>query len=373
MSFARYLASIYQYLYLILLTIITFISVSKYNHHKSSKRVKMQSNIGGELFLVLTMTLIFGLRPISGYFVDMYSYNLMLDIYKGDFFQFTWDTDNKIFDNFHHWWGSNGFDHQLFFLLIATIYCCCAYVGIKRLFKEHALIAYVVFLAGFSTFSYGTNGIKAGAAASIFIMALGYMNKLWICIPLMLVSLGFHHSMVMPIAAFLVTVVFKKSKWFYYVWFGCLILAVFHVTYFQVLFGDIADERGAVYLMATEQTSEAHIGFRPDFVLYSAVPVIIGYIFEMKRKKHLSKTYTTLIHFYLITNAIWMLCMYASFNNRIAYLSWFVYPIVIIYPFIDKANPDSKKYIRLRKTVLYHLAFTLFMVFIYYGVFHFGR
>lgn len=359
------LASIYQYIYHIFVAIITFAYVGRYK----SPTFKPSSSNMGETLLVIAVILFLGFRPISAYFVDMVGYASYLDRFYGVTFWFTWDTDNKIFDNLLTWWGGNRFDKQMFFLMMAIIYIGCAYIGIKRLFSNHALIALLVFLAGFSTFSYGTNGIKAGAAASIFIMALGYWDKLYVCIPLMLVSLGFHHSMVMPIAAFVVTLFFKQPKWFYYGWLACFFMALLHITYFQVLFGGMADEQGASYLMATEQTTVSHIDFRPDFVLYSAVPVWIGYQFEMKKSIKLSNTYHTLMHFYLVTNAIWMLCMYAEFNNRIAYLSWFVYPIVIIYPFLDTNNTDITKYKNLCKIVLYHLCFTMFMVFVYYGLF----
>lgn len=364
------IASIYQYIYIVLVAIVSFSDIGRY---KNAPTGRLSSSKGREWLLVVFMTLFIGLRPISGYFVDMSAYKFNMQRLQGSIFYFTWETDNKIFDNFFNWWGCSGFDLHLFFLIMAAIYFGGGYIGIKRLFREYAMIAYVVFLGAFSTFSYSTNGIKAGAAASIFIMALGYMDKLWICIPLILLSLGFHHSMIMPIAAFVLTIFFKNPKWYYYGWFACFLLAAFHVTYFQLLFGGMADEQGAGYLMATEATSEAHIGFRPDFVLYSAAPVWIGYQLEMKKNMKLSNTYHTLMHFYLATNAIWMLCMYAEFNNRIAYLSWFVYPIVIIYPFLDDKNTDPHRFIKMRKVVVYHLGFTMFMTFIYYGLFSLGR
>ena len=363
------IASIYQYIYLIFVAIITFAYVGRY----TSLDYRPSTNVSGEILLVVASILYIGLRPISGYFVDMGNYKTFLQQISGTQFWFTWDTKNVIFDNFIQWWGCKGYNMRLFFLLIAAIYFGCAYMGIKRLFSNYAFIAFVVFLAGLSTFSYGTNGIKAGAAASFFIMALGYRDKLWFCIPLMLLSLGVHHSMIMPIVAFVVTVFFKNPRWYYYGWFICALLAIFHVTYFQELFAGIVDEQGALYLNATEYTTDAYMGFRPDFMLYSSVPVMIGYWFEIKRKVQLSKTYTSLMHFYLVTNAVWMLCMYASFNNRIAYLSWFVYPIVIIYPFVDAYNTDINKNRKLRKIVIIHLSFTLFMYFIYYGLFSLGR
>jgi hypothetical protein len=360
----------YQYIYIIVVAIATMIHLNRYKH---SAFVLEHNDESVGLFWMIAMILFIGFRPVHYAFTDMGSYNRYLIMWQGDTFSFTWDTDNKIFDNLFRWWGCKGIEPQLFFLFMATIYFGCSYFGIKRLFGRYMLLAYFVFLAAFSTFSYGVNGIKAGAAASIFILALSFWDNILISVPLIMVSLGFHHSMIMPIAAYVMVIFFKKPKWFYYGWFMCFILAVFHVTYFQNLFGSMADEQGAGYLIVSENSTISHIRFRPDFVLYSAVPVWLGYQFEMKDRLILSKTYATLIHFYLVTNAIWMLCMYAEFNNRIAYLSWFVYPIVIIYPFLDSNNNDPQKFIKLRKVVAYHLAFTLFMLFIYYGLLRLGH
>lgn len=362
------ISSIYQYIYLGVVAVLTFICIRQY---RQKPAYEFRSSNG--LLLAIVASLAIGLRPISGYFVDMSAYSLALRRLNGEPFEFIKDTDNIIFDNLIQWWGSNGFNEQLFFLLIAIIYFGCAYIGIKKLFPEHTKIAFVAFLGAFSTFSYATNGIKAGAAASIFIMALGYMDKLWVCIPLMLVSYGFHHSMILPIAAFGLTIVLKKPQWFYFGWLVCFIFACLHITYFQSLFGNMADDQGSLYLLATSETTDAQMRFRPDFVLYSAVPVWLGYQFEIKHKAIISPTYKRLMHFYLAANAVWMLCMYASFTNRIAYLSWFVYPILITYPFLDKANPDPLKYTKLRKAVYYHLFFTLFMYIVYYGLLSLGR
>lgn len=364
------IASVYQYIYLGVVAVLTFIYVGRY---RKETTVLSESSSNSGFIMAVIATLAIGLRPISGFFVDMSAYSYYLDRILDEVFVFSWDVDNILFDNLIQWWGCNGINQQLFFLLIATIYFGCAYIGIKRLFPNHTLIAYLVFLGAFSTYSYSTNGIKAGAAASIFIMAIGYLDKYWLCIPLMLISYGFHHSMVLPIAAFAVTVFFKNPKWFYIGWLACFILACLHVTFFQSLFGGMADEQGALYLLATSETTDARMTFRPDFVLYSAVPVWIGYQIEIKKKVHISSMYRTLMHFYLTANAVWMLCMYASFTNRIAYLSWFVYPILIIYPFLDKENEDPFKFNKLRKAVLYHLYFTLFMYFVYYGLLSLGR
>jgi len=364
------IASIYQYLYLSVVAILTFISLGRY---KNCSALYGENNSLRGTLLTIIASLGIGLRPISGHFVDMSAYALSIRRLRGETFVFTTDTDNVIFDNLIQWWGCSGFSEHSFFLIIATIYFVCAFMGIKRLFPNHSSISFLVFLGAFSTFSYATNGIKAGAAASIFLLALGYIDKLWISIPLMLISYGFHHSMVLPLAAFAVAFLVKNPKLFYFGWLFCFILACLHVSYFQSLFGSLADEQGSLYLLATPETTAGRIGFRPDFALYSAVPVWLGYQIEIKNRYSISGTYRILQHFYLTANAIWMLCMYAPFTNRIAYLSWFVYPILIIYPFLDKENQDPYKMSKFRKAVLYHLFFTLFMYIVYYGLLSHGR
>ena len=69
---------------------------------------------------------------------------------------------------------------------------------------------------------------------------------------------------------------------------------------------------------------------------------------------------------YLMTNAIWMLCMYAEFTNRIAYLSWFQYPVVLIYPFL-KEQWGVNQYPLVKKIAYGHLVFTLFMELVFYA------
>ena len=366
------IASLYNPVYLVLVTIVTMRFAATYKANSGLKTFKYPSSTLRDWLIVSALILIIGLRPISGkYFVDMAAYAGGYMRLLGEPFTYNWDVDNKIFDNLFAFWYGYKLGIVKFFVLIAAIYFGCAYVGIQRIFPTHTLPAYFVFLAAFSTFSYATNGIKAGAGASIFIMALGFWDKKIICYALALVSLGFHHSMQLPVAALVIVTFIRNPKFYYAFWVVCLLMSIGHVTYFQNLFGGMTDEQGAGYLLATEETSEAHIGFRPDFIIYSAMPVAIGFYYEIKRGFK-TKIYSALIHLYITTNAIWMLCMYAAFTNRIAYLSWFLYPIVLIYPYLY-VESDSRKFLWFRKTMIYHLCFTLFMSFVYYGLLKLGN
>ena len=96
------------------------------------------------------------------------------------------------------------------------------------------------------------------------------------------------------------------------------------------------------------------------------MPILVGYWAVYKKRLQLSKIYTCLLNLYMTLNGTWMLCMYANFTNRIAYLSWFLYPIVLIYPYLNE-NWGPRRYKDFSKVMLAHLGFTLFMKFIFYA------
>lgn len=355
-------AAYYQTIYLILVTLMTLVVYSQYQSRNGLREFKHTTTdaIGGAL--VLFMVLFIGFRPVHGvYFQDMANYvTHYIYIHEGSAFYFNRDTDNLLFDNLFAWWGSEMLGYTSFFVLIATIYFSAAYLGIRKLFPNHRLTAYLVFLAAFSTFSYSTNGIKAGAAASLFILAMGYREKLAVCIPLVLLSWGFHHSMIMVVAAFMLTLFVKNPKLYFAGWVFCFLMAAAHITTFQHLFSGFTTEHGAEYLLGDGSEDGTKGGFRIDFILYSAMPVLVGWYAVFKKKMRLSPLYKDLLNLYLCLNGIWMLCMYANFTNRIAYLSWFLYPIVLIYPFLQEQWGKSR-YKTFGLVMLGHLGFTLFM------------
>ena len=353
-------AALYLPIYLLVVTILTVIVCQLYSS-SSITRGKERSNTFGAILLTLFMVLFIGLRPISGaYFVDMAGYASNYRQLIGDRFAFDSSTNNVIFDNAFVFMATAGIPLEMIFVIFAAIYFGMIYVACQRLFPKDTLLSLLVYLAAFSTFSYGTNGMKAGMAASTFLVALSYREKLWVSIPIALFTFGLHHSMALVIAAYVLTLFIKNPKYIFWGWLFCLLMSVLHVTFFQTFFANFTDEHGAGYLL-----SKRNSGFRIDFILYSAMPIWIGYkmIYEYKIK---SKMYTFLLSIYLITNGLWLLCMYANYTNRIAYLSWFMYPMVLLYPFLNlKWRRNQLRY--LPYLVYGHLAFTLFMSFIYYG------
>lgn len=314
--------------------------------------------------LCLFLVVFVGLRPYAYIFTDMSNYKEMWDRIAGATFIPTFRTTNIVFDNLFRLLASTNIDIYVFFVLMAAIYFGCMLFACKKIFSNSFFFSFVVSLAAFSTLSYGTNGIKAGAAASIFLLAIAYREKLGLSLIFSLLSYGFHHSMEVPIIIFFVVHIIKQPRYYFFLWGVCVLLALFHFTGAQELFATLGDEQGAYYMIAEEQYWVA-TNFRWDFVLYSCVPIVIGWIM-VNIYKIRDKGYFIVLNTYTACNSFWLLCMYAEFTNRIAYLSWFLYPIVLIYPFLKVQYASGQ--VRTAKIVSYlHLFFSLFMLFIYYG------
>lgn len=362
---ARY----YFHIYIWLVTLLSLFVFSQYSSYSQSRlQNNTQQHPMGVFLLTLFLVLFIGFRPISGrYFVDMAGYNQVYNMLKDDVFLFNWNVENKLFDNYLRFLASINIPIEIFFLSLAAFYFVGMAWACSSLFPQDKMAAFLVYLGAFSTFSYGTNGMKAGVAASFFLVALALHEKgkwLWMVL-FILLSWGFHHSMVLPVIAFAVCLLVKNPKWFFLLWGVCFLMALFHVSYFQHLFAGFTDEHSAGYLSSSEYVrNDLMGGFRIDFVLYSATPVVIGWIAVFK-KKIASRNYLFLLNLYLLVNSIWMLCMYANFTNRIAYLSWIMLPIVLIYPFL-KENWGTSQYKTFQWIAFGHLAFTMFMMFIYY-------
>lgn len=351
--------SAYLYIYLFLITFLTLLIV------RDRRNLQLRENLSSSVLLCLVLILFIGLRPpYGGYFGDSANYANSWGVKEWQ--GWSWNTENILFDNFYVWMGSIFPDTTFFFILNAIVYFVCILVACRKLFPSNTFAVYLVYLAALSTYSYATNGIKAGSAAALFLVALAYRDKIRISILFLLLSWGVHHSMQLPVAAYVLTLFFKDKKWFFYGWGICLLMAIVHVSFFQNLFAGLTDDKGAEYLMTSaDEAWGGKIGFRIDFVIYSAMPVVMGYYvkFEYKLK---DRFYDLLLNIYLTTNGVWALCMYAEFTNRIAYLSWFIYPILLIYPCYAIQDSSHPIVVNRKNIVLCHLGFTLFMQLIYY-------
>lgn len=354
----------YSQVYVGIIALLTFICFFQYSKKDCLDLEEKSVSKSPSFILAIIVTLFLGLRPLSGAFLDMLTYIEMYNsITDGRINIFDGIRNNFIFNFLLKSLALNRADILIFFFLIACIYIGGIYFSLNRIFsKRNLFYAFVIYLGAFSTFSYGTNGIKAGAAASIFLLVFAYYKKPLLVALFCFLSLGFHHSMIVVIYAFLLSYFIKNPKWYFGGWVFCLLMALFHVTFFQSLFTEFTnDESAAGYLQAGENDWGGRSGFRWDFILYSLPPIALAWWCTHKYRIK-DRLYQLLFCTYLTTNAVWMLCMYMPYNNRLAYLSWFLLPILICYPFF-KFQLYSTQYKTLNLIVGVYLAFTAFTTF----------
>ncbi len=229
---------------------------------------------------------------------------------------------------------------QLFYVTCALLYVIPPYLAFKKWFKKNAFYALALFVVSMSFWSFGINGIRNGLATSFLIYAFSIVDKKIKMAIFMLLAISFHKSALLPIVAYFITLKFTNTKALIRIWIFMVI--------FSFLFGDsiesfIQDLIGYNDFTDTTRTKNLYAnkldgkvierGYRLDFILYSGFAILLGYIYIIKKKVR-DTFYIQLLNVYLISNTVWVILIYAAFTNRIAYLSWFLMPIVMIYPLL---------------------------------------
>ena len=362
-------ASLYQPLFLW----ITAVWAALYGFRNvSSPGYAIQMEKTSFLFpLLISLVFVFwiGGRPISGvYFGDTANYALSYSIMP---------TEGEISPSLKsEWvWGGlmflckqNGFDIHAFFTIVEAGYILSVLWAVKRFMPTNAALGILFVFTSLMFFTFGTNGLRNGLACHIILLAMSFFfdDKYIIGGLLCLVALGIHKSTMLPIAGMLAArFVLKDMKYAIFLWIGSIFVSLTiggTVTDFFASLG--FDDRMSSYNTADYANQFAQTGFRWDFLLYSAFPILMGR-YVCVRKKIKDDWYKTLCITYCLCNAFWVLLIRAAFSNRFAYLSWFMYPIIIAYPLVNLPVWDDQD----KKTAMIlaaYCGFTLFMQLIYW-------
>ncbi len=311
-------------------------------------------------YLLWFVLLYIGFRPINGVFIDMTTYARMFERFK---------MGNGVITNDY------GFNYFLlfctkimsvkwFFFICACIYTLTIYKACKNWFPTLYFFAFLLFVCSFSFWAYGTNGIRNGMATSLFILAISYQKKNnFFLVLFMLLSCSFHTSMTLPIAAYILTRYVTDTKKYYFFWFLAILLSITMGRIWENIFANLGfgDDRLSGYLTTEAGSKFSSTGFRFDFLLYSAAPLILAYIYKFKNGFK-DPLYDRILHTYMISNAFWIMVIRANFTNRFAYLSWFMMAVVIIYPLL-KQHLWQNQFQKIGTTLVLYYAFSYFMFF----------
>lgn len=225
----------------------------------------------------------------------------------------------------------------IFFLIVAFFYVSSYFILAKKYIKKQYIGCFVLLSVGALGFKgYGDNTLRAGFALAILYYSICFDKRI-LKVVLLIVSVSIHKSMIIPIASYLLAYIIQSKKYTYYIWFLCLAISIVNVDLSGLFerFGFL-DERVDSYIGSLETGNSLYAqGFRIDFVIYSIFPMVIEYFYSQKLTFIKEAFYSRVFRTYLVANAIWLLVIRIAFTDRVAYLSWFMIPFIVLYPVLN--------------------------------------
>lgn len=373
-----------------LICVFTFFN---YSGSGSCEKLLAKNSMAPALIMICVYIIVMGLRPLSYRFVDTMNYARTYYNTLPLYGEIDWHKE-WLFALYRTWCKSMGFTVNTYFLIIEIGYLGLMFWAYKKALWENAWFAMLFGLSAFSFFTYGVNGIRNGLACSFVTLAIIFAakDKNYIVAGIIcFLALGIHKSTLLPIVAMIVGLFFiKKPKIVLMFWAMSIPLSLVAGGPISSFFMGLGfDDRAEAYISGdnAKYGNFSSTGFRWDFLAYSAMPVwLIWYVIKKIEKKRLEmgiektveeedsgvygagimadaqsmRVFNVLSIVYLLTNAFWVMVIKASFSNRFAYLSWFIYPLVLAYGVIRLhiwEDQDKKAGLIL----LAHAGFTIIM------------
>ena len=325
------------------------------------------SSLFWPLLLCLGLTFWIGLRPISFAFGDTVNY-------ASEYAKM--DPQNISMDWSGEWiwqWLMNGskaagFSINTFFTVIAFGYVMSAFWAVKLFMPKDPMLGVVFLLTSLMFFPFAVNGLRNGLACHLVLLGAAWLfEDKWGPAGLsLLAAMGFHRSVLLPIATLIIArFIFRNIRYTIVFWITAVIVSLSVGDVFSEIFAGLGfDDRMSQYVSISDMSEFSKEGFRWDFLLYSMGPIVMAwYVCIWKGLK--DNWYDALCTVYCLCNAFWVLVIRSAFSNRFAYLSWFLYPIVIAYPLVNMpVREDQDRFTGW--ILLAYAGFSVFMWFVFW-------
>ena len=359
---------IYSFIYIFLTWFFTFVESKRLKRMPDVVLLKRKHYSEATVILMIFLIFLMGFRPI-GVGGDTGSYSLKYNQMMGGLYNLNEVMSDWLFIRFEYACAQM-MPVSMFFLVVAFLYVFLVYWACKRFLLNNATILLLFAMGAFSFFSYGVNGIRNGLAISFVVLALSYIDgkikdKL-LCVLFCFIAINSHMSTVLPIAAMAFAYLIKQPKLMFYIWGGALLGSILLGQSLSNLFALLGfDQRMSLYMTLDEagetEDAVAAARFRWDFLLYSFMPILLGW-YCVFRKRICDLKYYLLLGTYIYANAVWVILIRIPFSNRFAYLSWFLYAIVLAYPLL-KFHIWKNQGRKVALIMMAHVSFTFLMYF----------
>ncbi len=289
------------------------------------------------LLLCLVLTFWIGLRPNSFAFGDTVNYAREFN---------TLDPRHISMDWSGEWLGqwlmngckAVGLSLPVFFTIVAAGYVLSAFWAVKLFLPKDPMLGTIFLLSSLMFFPFAVNGLRNGLACHLVLLGAAWLfDDKWVPGGLtLLVALGIHRSVLLPILAIVFArFLFRNVRYAIVIWILAIVVSLVAGDAFASFFAGLGlDDRMSQYTSITDMSEFSKAGFRWDFLLYSTAPIVMAWYVCIKKDLQ-DNWYNAICTVYCLCNAFWVLVIRSAFSNRFAYLSWFLYPIVIAYPLVN--------------------------------------
>jgi len=319
------------------------------------------------LMLCLGLTFWMGLRPISGAFGDTVNY--AMEYARMDIHHISMDWSGEwLWQWLMNGCKAAGLSISAVFTIIAAGYVLSSFWAVYRFMPDDPMLGVVFLLTSLMFFPFGVNGLRNGLACHLVLLGTCFLlEDKWLPGTLLcLAALGFHRSVLLPIATILFGIFLMRNvRYAILFWISSIFLSLVAGELISSFFIRLGfDDRMAQYVTNSDMSQFSRSGFRWDFLLYSAAPVVMAW-YVCLHKKLQDNWYNVICTAYCLCNAFWVMVIRSAFSNRFAYLSWFLYPIVIAYPLVNM--PIQEEQDRLTGWILLaYGGFSAFMWFVFW-------
>ncbi|MCH5347642.1 MAG: EpsG family protein [Muribaculaceae bacterium] len=228
----------------------------------------------------------------------------------------------------------------VFMAIWGLIYVGCYYEACRRMAPDHVFLLFLVVAGSLFFFGYGVSALRQGVGEALVLLAFVLpRRRWWLTLLLMICAVMIHFSLLLPCIAFWIGSNFKRTDILCYIWLAVAVLSFFIgplVTKFILSMPSI-DPRVEAYLDPNGGGYDLSyfIGFRLDFILYSAIAIVAG-IYYIYRRKYDDAVYTSLINTYLLIMTAWLFLIRIPYTDRIAHLGWMLAPVILFLPLLGR-------------------------------------
>ena len=199
----RYYTTYFNYLVLFLV-ILAFWQCARGSVLKQNT---MYFNATLGFFIAIILILYIGFRPVDIIFGDTLNYDTQFREIQNGIRKVEWNWRGEwLFDSLMLWFSKWGTITHVF-AVCAFVYVGSLWLAMRRMFGSYYYIPFLVIICMFTFWAYGVNGVRNGAGASLFILAMTYVNNIPLMLAICFLAIGFHTSVYIMVA-------FAAMAWF---------------------------------------------------------------------------------------------------------------------------------------------------------------